>query len=522
MNRLLPLLAALAMSVGWGFRGDYGHEAGAMVPGALFALAVCLAAKRVDWWERASLLAMLGAIGWAFGGQMSYGRIIGYTAHSSFPDVLYGFACLFVIGALWGGIGAGILALGVTRPRSELERFAGPLVALWLVWTAMDLSGLDDWLTSRWSLNDSDWTAASSALIVAGAYGLLRQQARSACKLIATLAGGWWIGLLLLTVLFKLRMTPPRSDNWAGCVGLWIALLVYLIRTRNRAAVMLSLYGLLAGGVGFAVGDLFNMLGRAQWGPIGRFEILQRLDSWKWMEQSFGLIMGFGTALGFARMARGHLTPPLEDEPPGLLRYVSLLFLFVVVWWQNLHKNVRAWVEEGHLADWVLGIAPQRWMLIVALLLTGAIVWAIVRYRRDGLAFIPANAFGRAQLLFLLILWIAIVADFTRAFPAMKVRGVLFVHLTFWLTALICTLIVLSLGANAVVVNGPALAEDDRWRLGWKHWALWALVPVLIFALARLSVASHAGPLPGSHLRFEATRATTVGELPGVANRIFP
>ena len=29
------VLSALAMSVGWGFRGDYGHEAGAMVPGAL-------------------------------------------------------------------------------------------------------------------------------------------------------------------------------------------------------------------------------------------------------------------------------------------------------------------------------------------------------------------------------------------------------------------------------------------------------------------------------------------------------
>ena len=34
------LLPALAMSVGWGFRGNYGHEAGAMVPGALVALAV--------------------------------------------------------------------------------------------------------------------------------------------------------------------------------------------------------------------------------------------------------------------------------------------------------------------------------------------------------------------------------------------------------------------------------------------------------------------------------------------------
>lgn len=38
------------MSVGWGFRGDYGHEAGAMVPGALVAWAVCLAqAGGIGW-----------------------------------------------------------------------------------------------------------------------------------------------------------------------------------------------------------------------------------------------------------------------------------------------------------------------------------------------------------------------------------------------------------------------------------------------------------------------------------------
>ena len=120
-------LSALAMSVGWGFRGDYGHEAGAMVPGALLGLSIAMTSGRSDWIRRATLLAMLGAIGWAFGGQMSYGRIIGYTAHVSFPTVAYGYASLFIIGALWSGIGSAILALGVTESRSTLERFAGPL-----------------------------------------------------------------------------------------------------------------------------------------------------------------------------------------------------------------------------------------------------------------------------------------------------------------------------------------------------------------------------------------------------------
>ena len=71
------MLSGMAMSVGWGFRGDYGHEAGAMVSGALLGLAICLASSRQDWWHRSTIMAMCGAVGWAFGGQMSYGMIIG-------------------------------------------------------------------------------------------------------------------------------------------------------------------------------------------------------------------------------------------------------------------------------------------------------------------------------------------------------------------------------------------------------------------------------------------------------------
>ena len=228
------VLAGLAMSLGWGIRGDYGHEAGAMIPGALLGLSICLASGREDWWRRASLMGMCGAIGWAFGGQMSYARVTGYTASSSLPDVFYGYACLFVIGGLWAGIGSAILALSVTRPAAYLERFARPLAASWLVWFALSFSGATSWLSDRWSLNDTDWVGATSALAVAGAGALLFPSDRSACGLIAVLAGGWWAGYLVLTALLGLHMTPPRSDNWAGCIGLFVALLAYLRRCQDR------------------------------------------------------------------------------------------------------------------------------------------------------------------------------------------------------------------------------------------------------------------------------------------------
>ncbi|MEY3283238.1 MAG: hypothetical protein RIR86_1251, partial [Acidobacteriota bacterium] len=210
---MMPLLAGLAMSLGWGIRGDYGHEAGAMLPGAMLALAIVLTAGRADWLARGGTLAMLGALGWAFGGQMSYGVVIGYTAAPTFADVLYGYASLFTIGALWGGIGTGLLALGLTWKRARLEAFVLPLVTLYALWSLLDLSGLTARLEERWSFHDTDWVAATTALVIAALFSVRPGPRREAGRLILTLAGGWWVGYGLLTLLLGLRMTPPRSDN---------------------------------------------------------------------------------------------------------------------------------------------------------------------------------------------------------------------------------------------------------------------------------------------------------------------
>jgi len=497
------VLCGLAMSVGWGFRGDYGHEAGAMVPGALLALAICLASGRPDWWRRASIMAMCGAIGWAFGGQMSYGRITGYTASSSLPDVAYGYACLFVVGGLWAGIGSAILALSVTQSRSYLESYAGPLVVLWLVWLGLDLSGLTAWLVGKWYLHDTDWVAASSALVVAAVYGAFFARGRPACALIAVLAGGWWLGYAVLTVLLGLRMTPPRSDNWAGCIGLFAALLLYLLRKQNRTALMLALYGFVVGGIGFVLGDSVNMLGRAQAGPIGRYEALQGLDYWKWMEQLFGLIMGLGVGTAFLRYVRPKLAPP-QEETRGKLSTIALLFLLLVMMWSNLFKNVRNWAKGGHIPEELFGVGAGWWFLVMGVILSAAVIMAIIRYRRHGLALVPSTAFGRAQLLFLMILWIVIIGAFTQAFPGMANKGVFFVHLTFWLTAGACSLIVLALSETGISPAELQLSRSDHfWQPSLKYWLSWLVAALLIVLLSYLTIASHDEPLPASHFRFD-------------------
>src|SRR2546422_11445383 len=66
------LLVMLSLSIGWGIRGNYGHEAGAMMPGALAAVAAALMSGREDWRRRVPYFAFFGALGWAFGGSISY------------------------------------------------------------------------------------------------------------------------------------------------------------------------------------------------------------------------------------------------------------------------------------------------------------------------------------------------------------------------------------------------------------------------------------------------------------------
>lgn len=507
----LVLLSALAMSVGWGFRGDFGHETGAILPGALLGLAIVMASGRADWQRRATLVAMFCGLGWAIGGQMSYGIVIGYTGWSSLGDVAYGYASLFLIGALWGGIGAAALALSLTWPRSDLARFAWPLLAVGVVWLALDLSG---WtaklhepernpLAARWNAFDVDWLAALSALAVS--LPLIAIPAcRRAALVISILCVGWLAGFFLLVDLAGLRMTPPRSDNWAGCVGLFVAILIYLIVTRQRMALVLVSAGLLAGGFGFAIGDFWHMLGRGKWGPFGSWELLAGQNYWKWMEQFFGLVMGFGVALAILPLLRAPLEEADDDASRGAIDFVALLFLLVLIPWTTLGQNVERWRQDGYLPNEFLRVEIHWWMLGAAILVASVIGLAVIQRHRGALALAPESPLGRAQWLFLILLWGFLAGDFARALPGMKEPGLFSVHLSFWITAGLASLLALSIGEpDEDEPAEPGIPPDDpSWRFGWTHYALWIAVPIVIFALAWLTVASHEGPLPHSRPRF--------------------
>ncbi len=200
-NSLAPgywLVTALSLSIGWGIRGNFGHEFGAMIAGALAAMALVLFSGREDWYRRIHYFALFGAIGWSFGGSQSYMQVLAYTHSGDSVSVLYGFACLFVIGFLWAAFGGAGTALPAVLDRERLTGLFAPMTVVFVAWIAEDL-WLEPWLESRGNtLNwfDTDWLGALVAVVAALGWAATRRRVDDGTSLILHMALGWWAGFL--------------------------------------------------------------------------------------------------------------------------------------------------------------------------------------------------------------------------------------------------------------------------------------------------------------------------------------
>ena len=590
------LLVALSLSIGWGIRGDFGHESGAMLPGALAALAACLLSGRPDWRAKAPYFAVFGGMGFAFGGSIAYMYCLSFAGSEHWPTAIYGFFCTFITGALWAGMGGAGTALPAVMDRGRLEKFFVPLCFTLAVFTVNLNLGeyVSEWIKSSaadptWNRQrsplywyDADWLSAVAALAgiclfdlwdrrfakahllallaAAGAaagwavqaalnalgaapkiaallvvrlgdpaainpetgtpfdpsefltnwpnfvhyypqhvgwgvglvlgiaayfwrYGTWRRDA----GLILYMSLGWLLAFLIMPVLGTIplqpwggfRLMPPRSDDWAGIVGVFVGMTVYCLRFGLKPVAFAGSLTAILGGVGFAlvpfVRSIVRLPGNAQLTPGGTPPEWAHYHSANWhsiLEQSHGFCHGLAIAVTMAVLAAW----VKRDTTPRTRRWTgvaSVFFVLFVLTLLNVYKNVPEWTEGGHKVVPAVMKAP---LINVALPAMGwfALAWGAVslaalllmlRHERRPVEFVPASPVGRGQLLYIALMWMMVIADFERALPNFS-EGRLVTEWVIFMNAALATLLIGMLpGPDISVpdVDGPAPSLRRLW-----------------------------------------------------------
>ncbi|WP_145951970.1 hypothetical protein [Paludisphaera borealis] len=381
-----------------------------MMPGALAAMAAVLLSGRTDWYGRTPYFAMFGALGWSFGGSISYMQVIAYTHSGHSESVLYGFACLFVIGFLWAAPGGVGTALPAVASRDRLTELLGPVSAVLAAWQ------VEGWLVEPWlhrvgySLNwfDTDWLGALVALGVGLVLAMARGRVDRATSLILYMAGGWWVGFVILVLVLGLRMTPPRGDNWAGCLGMTVGLFVYCLRTGLPEVARAGVVTGVVGGISFAGASMIKLVAVTSGFVTNWHSVL---------EQTTGFINGLGVALAMWHLARW--SAPVDDRVTSSdarpwAKPLAVAFTLLAIPMVNLKKNAGDWVSAKAVPAEMYGFSAEAWLGLAFAIVAVGLFAVLYRHARRPIAVVPESRLGQGQGLYLLLLAIVVIGNFER------------------------------------------------------------------------------------------------------------
>ncbi len=417
----LVLLTGLSVSIGWGVRGQFGHEYGAALGGAIGGMTIAMMSGREDWRARIHYFAFLGAVGFGFGGAMSYMKTIAYT-HSSDPKtVLYGFACVFLLGLIWAApAGAGI-AVAAYFSREELTKFFVPISAVFVSWYTHDAlrATTRDWPRYQKVLGGEGGVINLTILVVIAVCLIDRKYWGLGSRLMLYMAGGWWVGNIVLVRMLHFDMNPPRGNTWAGYLGLVFGIVAFCWRNGQGGIGLVTISTGLLGGTGFALGTAVKLTVMAtkfntNWHSI--------------MEQTQGLFLGVALAISLG-LVIGR-APKIVDEPRTRRWTEIMSVVFVLSWlpYLNFRRSPGEWTKEVEgLTDQLYGIwissdlMPSRgfvgWMDFVFIALTVAMVVLLALHLKKPILFIAGSWMGKGQLFYLVFLWTIIFINLALVIP---------------------------------------------------------------------------------------------------------
>ncbi|MEO8268364.1 MAG: hypothetical protein ABI557_01515, partial [Aureliella sp.] len=221
---------------------------------------------------------------------------------------------------------------------------------------------------------------------------------------------------------------------------------------------------------------------------------LQEFGYWTVMEQFFGLCMGIGVGLATVRLIRGRLVRPDEDSESWLLNGFSVFCLLGLLFAFNSRTVIAAWIKAETMPELTMGYSSVVVLWGCRVLALAWLLFAIVRVIRGKLNCLPQSPLGRSQAL--CVLATGMVLSLYLMLPGLPLPTALmfFAELGLGLGIVLClpqqkldTSVpeIQSTGRSETQSTEQFAAESPVWKLGWKHWALWCLVPVLLLLLAR-------------------------------------
>jgi hypothetical protein len=231
---ILPiLLVGIAFGTAWAIRGQFGHEPGAAMAGIIGASALIIAARRKDWYSKMLPVIASSAIGWGVTGMISYGMVVGYCRAGDLLNSTYGFLSLFVIGALFGLLGGGLVGLSLNSSSSKRVKWP---------------------------------------------------------SLVAEMTAGGVIAYYFLIDQSELFMTPPRSEAWAICLGAGAAMVWHMVRNGYTSALRVAFYAMLGAGFGFSFGNFLQITGTSMKIPFNWWNVMEyNIGFWGGSGMAYGV-----------------------------------------------------------------------------------------------------------------------------------------------------------------------------------------------------------------------------------------
>jgi len=415
----LLLVTALSVSIGWGVRGQFGHEYGAALAGALGGMTIALLSGRPDWTARVHYFAFLGAAGFGFGGAMSYMKDIAYIHSSDSATVLYGFGCVFLLGGLWAAPCAAGMSLAAWLDRDELTKLVLALAGIFGAWHFLEFRGIDRSMPWLSVLGDTAWRGILALLVVGIAVLIRRSNWGAGGLLIVCMTVGSWIGHLVLIDLLHIALNPPRGDTWAGNAGLVAGILAFCGLRRWGAPAFATLGGFFLGGIGFAAGGATKLVAMASGYNTNWHSV---------MEQSQGFFLGLALAVTMGLLST---RMPKTADRHLVRRWTEVFSVTFVLWllpYLNLRRSPGEWTSEIEglkpviygipiNGDFVFSKGFLGWFDMVFVAIAIAIIFLLTLHLRRPLPLIPESWMGKGQLFYLVFLWTVVSINFMDVLP---------------------------------------------------------------------------------------------------------